>query len=206
MFLSFQWYFCLLLGNGCPGVPGVFSKVSFQTRPSNGITHAENRARSPGRAPCFGLLRGGRAFRHGFGGTTAWWHLCHFHNLYLERTDVARCTRTRRCSPSQQNAALDKASHFSSKPHILVRLANAARDTGPHIHAEAKALLSSALVSPPPPPAFPRTAGLHGRCREKRGGCPFRTLACSNKERNLEVFSSKRTEGGGFPINKVMFK
>lgn len=82
MFLCFQWHFCLLLGNGYRGSLEFSPKSLF--RYDHQMPPRMQRTRRAAQVvPCFGLLKGGRAFLHGFGGTTVWRHLCHFHKLYL---------------------------------------------------------------------------------------------------------------------------
>jgi hypothetical protein len=79
---------------------------------------------------------------------------------------------------------LEKASCFSSKPHILVELTNAAGDTGLQWMHGPEALLALAFFFPLPYWPFLRTVRLHGNTGRKLGGCLF---GMPNK-RNLEVF------------------
>lgn len=70
--------------------------------------------------------------------------------------NVAHSAQTKRRTLSQQNTALEKASCFSSKPHILVELTNAGGREGYWSTTwmqGPEALLSSALFSPPPLPS-----------------------------------------------------
>lgn len=70
-----------------------------------------------------GLLRGWQLLSCGINGTTGIYAI--FTNFTWEQMNVAHSAQTKRRTLSQQNTALEKASCFSSKPHILVELTNA---------------------------------------------------------------------------------
>lgn len=69
---SFQWCFCLYSEMAAPVSVQLFTQVSFPVLPSNTTTQAEIWPASQW-VPCSGLvcLKGGKAFLHGFNGTTS---------------------------------------------------------------------------------------------------------------------------------------
>lgn len=140
----FSMVFLLLLG-----LWGFLPKYLFK-RYQQIPPHTQRTGRAAQRVPCFGPV----SWRVVGLSTTwlQWHHKCGcigaiFINFTWEQTNVAQHTETRRCNLSQQNVALEKASSFSSKPHILVRLTNAAGDTGPQ-----HSCWGQRLCCPPPSP------------------------------------------------------
>lgn len=138
-----------------------------------------------------------------------WLPQCHFRKLYLGMDKCGSTHRDEKMQPEPAERGPGRGFLLQFQTTHTCAVNKCSRGYWPTAFMlRPEALPSSTLPSPWPPPAFPRTVRLHGNFREKVGGCLLGTPAHTNRERNLEVFSSQGTQvgGRGFPINKIMFK
>lgn len=176
-----------------PGSLQLSTESSVQMLPSDTTTtFVQRTGHSPkawGLALAWSVWRAA-GFSHGFMASMAqvWLHLCHFHKLYLGTDKCGPIHVDKKMQPEPAERCLGKGFLFQFQTtHTCTVNKCSGGYWSTTFVSRPKALLSSALFSALPPPAFLRTIRLPRNIRGKLGGCLFGMLAHSNK-RNLEVF------------------
>ena len=153
----------------------------------------------PGGYPAWPCLPGGRqAFLRGFRGTASVDALCHFHKLYLGTDICGPIHVDETMQPEPADRCLGKGLSFQFQTTHTCTVNKCSRGYwstafmwGP------KALLSSALPSPAPPPDFPRTFRPRGNLREKLGAVFLERLHSPTRRGTWKYFNLKELRWWG---------